>query len=179
MNRDLWVELKNKRIVYGLWKSGQATYDDYRHVVKLCREKIRKAKAELELSLATKAKENSKCFYKHINSKRKARENLHPLLDAEGNLVSKDQGKAEVLNAFFASVFNSKTCYSLGTQPPTLVDSNGEHNKPFMIHDKIVLDLLQKLDAYKSTGLDGLHPGVPRELADMVARPLSIILQQY
>ena len=64
---EVWLKLKNKRKVYGLWKSGQATYDDYRHVVKLCREKIRKAKAQLELNLATKAKENSKCFYKHIN----------------------------------------------------------------------------------------------------------------
>ena len=44
MNRELWLDLKNKRKVYGLWKSGQATYEDYRYVVKLCREKIRKAK---------------------------------------------------------------------------------------------------------------------------------------
>ena len=42
--------------------------EDYRYVVKLCREKIRKAKAQLELSLATKTKKNSKCFYKHINT---------------------------------------------------------------------------------------------------------------
>ena len=48
LNRDLWLELKNKREVYGLWKSGQATYDDYRYIVKLCREKIRKAKAQLK-----------------------------------------------------------------------------------------------------------------------------------
>ena len=92
--------------------------------------------------------------------------------------MTKDQDKAEVLNATFASVFNSKTCYSLGTPSPALVDRDGEQNRPCMIHNEMVLDLLQKLDAHKSMGPDGLHPRVLRELADVVAKLLFIILWQ-
>ncbi len=61
--------------------------------MKLCREKIIRAKAQLELNLTTKV--NSEYFYKNMNSKR-TRENLHPLLDTKGNFVTKDQDKAEV-----------------------------------------------------------------------------------
>jgi len=35
LNRDLWLEIKNRRKVYGLWKSRQATYDKYKYAVKL------------------------------------------------------------------------------------------------------------------------------------------------
>ena len=108
----------------------------------------------------------------------KRKENLHPLLDTRGNTVTKNQDKAEVLSAFFASVFTSKTSCSLGTQPPALVDRDGEQNKPCVIHDEMVLDLLQKLDAHKSMGPDGLHPGVLRALVGVAAKPLSIILRQ-
>ena len=94
LNRDLWLEDKNKRKVCGLWKSGQASYDDYKYIVQLHREKNRKAKAQLELNLASKVKDNSKYFYKYISSKRRARENLHPLLDTEGNMVTKDEDTA-------------------------------------------------------------------------------------
>ena len=47
-----------------------------------------------------------------------------------------------------------------------------------MTCNEIVLDLLRKPDAHKSMGPDGLHPRVQRELADVVAKTLSIILQQ-
>ena len=59
-----------------------------------------------------------------------------------------------------------------------LVDRDEEQNRCCVIHDDMVLKLLQYLDAHKSMGPDGLQPGVLRELADVVAKALSIILQQ-
>jgi len=41
-----------------------------------------------------------------------------------------------------------------------------------------VSDLLRHIDKHKSMGLDGIHPRVMKELADVLAKPLSINYQQ-
>ncbi|PKU29972.1 hypothetical protein llap_19725 [Limosa lapponica baueri] len=128
LNKELLMGLMKEKRVYHLWKKGQAT-QEYRDLVRLYREKIRKAKAQLDLNLATDIRDNKKSFYKYINNKKRARENLHPLLDAGGNVATKDK-KAEILHAFFASVFYSQPSYPQGVQPPGLEDKDGEQNNP-------------------------------------------------
>ena len=71
-------------------------------------------------------REQKTFFYKYINSKRRAKENLHPFVDAAVNTTTEDKEKAEVLNAFFTSVFKSETNYHQGTQPPDLEVWDGE-----------------------------------------------------
>ncbi|KAK4806350.1 hypothetical protein QYF61_017219 [Mycteria americana] len=176
--RDRQGRRGGKKRIYDFWKTEQATQEDYKDVMRLCREKSRRAKAQLELNLATAIKDNKKCFYKYISNKRRAKENLHPLSDAGGNVVTKDEEKAEVLNAFFASVFNSKTSCSQGTQPPELEDRDGEQNEAPITQGEMVSDPLHPLDTHKSMGPEGIHPRVLRELVEALTKPLSVFYQQ-
>jgi len=77
------------------------TQGEYRGLVRSCREEIRKAKTQTELSMTTVVRDNKKCFYKYINNKKRAKQSLYPLLDARGNIANKDEEKAEVLNVIF------------------------------------------------------------------------------
>ena len=86
--------------------------------------------------------------------------------------------KAEVLNAFFASIFNHQTSCPQGIQPPELEGRDREQNKPPIIQEEAVYDMLLHLDTHRSMGLDGIHPRVLRELAEELAKILSIIYQQ-
>lgn len=47
-----------------------------------------------------------------------------------------------------------------------------------IIREKMVNNLLHHLDRHKSTGLDGIHSKIPRELAELLTETLAIIHQQ-
>jgi len=70
---------------------------------------LRKAKAQLKLSLARGVKSNKKGFCKFTGDKRKTRESVGPLVNEAQDLVKEDLEKAGVLKAFFVLVFTSKT----------------------------------------------------------------------
>lgn len=62
LNREICLELKEKNKIYDVWWKGQETQEDYKDIVRLRREKIKRAKVQLELSLDSAINDNKNVF---------------------------------------------------------------------------------------------------------------------
>ncbi|GAB0209633.1 mitochondrial enolase superfamily member 1 [Grus japonensis] len=176
LNRELLVELKRKKKLYDLWKQGQASQEDYRAVVRICREKTRKAKAQLELKLASVVSDNKKVFFKYVNSKRRSKENIGAILVEDAHLTNRDEEKVEAFNVVFASVFNNIDS-PWATRSPESEDYECGNSDFSCVDTEIVRDQLYQLNVHKSMGPDGFPPRLLKELADITVGLLSIIYQ--
>ncbi|KFV15150.1 hypothetical protein N340_13388, partial [Tauraco erythrolophus] len=108
MNKELLNQLGHKKKAYRGWKQGQVAWEEYRAIVRVTRDQVRKAKALIELNLARDIKGNKKNFYRYVSDKKRSRENVSTFRKETVDLATRDMEKAEVLNDFFASVFTGK-----------------------------------------------------------------------
>ena len=121
-----------------------------------------------------RCQENKKWFFRYVSSKQKHREDIGPLLNRTGKLVTNNADRAEVLITLFASFFTNIAA-------PQITGSSIYDNAfvdPPVVEEGLVCSLLQGLNPHKYVGLDRIHPRALREVADIVARTLSIIFEK-
>src|SRR3981081_2107307 len=78
---------------------------EYKEIRNEVTSKIRQAKRSYEEMIAEKIKSDPRSFYSYMRKKSKVRAKIGPLKSMEGGMVREEEGMANMLNAYFASVF--------------------------------------------------------------------------
>ena len=81
---------------------------------------------------------------------------MGPLLNEVGVLVMKDAEKAELLNAFFVSVFSAKAGPQESRAPEVKEEAHREDDF-HLVEEDCVMDHLSNLDTHKSMSPNGMH----------------------
>ena len=107
MNDKVFRKIKKKYHAYKRFlvtKQGR-DYEKYIRQRNICSKEIKKAKKKHERNIAKDCKENPSKFWRYVNEKCKTNVGVSSLKDENGNLVTSDKDRAEILNKFFTSVF--------------------------------------------------------------------------
>ena len=122
--------------------------------------------------MAIECKSKPKYFWKYVQDKLKISTGIGTLKNENGETISTDKGKANVLNNFFSSVFTKEDRSNL---PEVDRDSKSKGNRltDIDIDVETVKKKLRELDVSKAQGPDQLPARVLKEIANEISEPLT------
>ena len=185
-NKPQWMTsgikhiINGKKRAYKIYKSSQLDADFLRYITakRHCEREIRKAKRNLEISIAQQSKSNPKKFYQYIRSKKTVKETVGPIKDSNNRLVSDCKDMAIILNSFFHNVFITEDMSSLPNVNQMFTGSETDALKVEEITENDVAKHLRNLDPNKSTGADQIPARLLRECHDELLLPLKLLFNR-
>ena len=179
-----WITRKVQKIInkknnlYRKYIISKKQYDLSRYIK--CRNEsdaeVRKTKSQFEKQIAKDCKSNPKFFWKYVQEKSKQTTGISPLDKGDGVFVNDDIDKADVLNAFFSSVFTREDTNNVPEA------KEGTESKNIYLTDIVITprikDKLKQLNNCTAQGPDGIPPRVLKEVSENLAIPLSILFNK-
>ena len=148
-------------------------YAKYKQARNLVTAELRRGKYLYEKDLASRIKDENKLFWGYVRSKCKTKSAINKLQNDEGNLTQSNHETANILNNFFASVFQKEGDGEL----PMFEKQN--NNEPLeIITEELVSKAIDRLNSSKSQGPDNIHPKLLKETQSIIKKPLQIIFEK-
>jgi len=177
LNNEVQEAIACRQILYQAHKTNPTQESEQAHEQAGRRVKrvVRSAKRNKEKNVAKMAKRNPKGFYAYVNERRVVRDSIGPLRNNAGDIKSSDADMSIILNDYFATVFTDE---NMNDVPEAELHNEVQplENIHFLVDE--VEEQLNKLNIYKSTGPDDLHPRMLRNLSEIISSPLTEIFNR-
>ena len=168
-NQDIAKQIGDRQKAYKLSKL-YPTQENIKFHKQQCRKVdslIKRAKLENEHRVANAAKTNPKVFYAYVNSRKPIKNAIGPLKDVQGNVISSDEGMADLLNEYFASVYTEEDLQEIPSAP--ILYQGREPLQKINITLERVREKIEKLNVNKSPGPDEFYPKEIKEVENELA----------
>ena len=164
-------EIKKRDALWAKYKkySSEQNYKAYKAVRNRVIRYIKDDKLRYHRKLAGQFRSNPKRFYSYVRRHQTVKDRIMSLKTPDGQLTENDQATADVLCNFFSSVFTHEGDWTEDAVSPPSVDIE------LGITEEKVSQYLKALKSDKSPGPDSIHPLLLQNVADEVAKPLTLI----
>ncbi|CAL4181599.1 unnamed protein product, partial [Meganyctiphanes norvegica] len=176
MNTPLMKLWKKK---YHAWKrytekKGYQRYIEYKREANQYKKNARRAKRLHEKKLAKGVRQNKRAFFRYVNSKLTVRPEITEMRKENGELVDNDKDICSVIVRYFNSVHTPVSTEAM----PEMNNMYETEIRNIIITQEEVQTRLEKLNVYKSSGPDNIHPFVLQKTASAISIPLTMIFRQ-
>ena len=169
------IKVKHQKWLKYKYCMTSSNYSNYKSARNKVTGELRKAKYNYEKDLSTRINSDNKIFWSYVRSKTKVKSSVCKLQNQAGGLTETDQETADILNNFFASVFERE-----GSNPLPAFEQREFLTELTDIHitEEHVITTINQLNPSKSQGPDQIHPKLIKEIKDVIVTPLTIIFQK-
>ena len=134
---------------------------------------VRKSKRNCEHNLSQNIKSDSKSFYAYVRSKHNVRDEVGPLEDNTGIIITQGDLMAEELNMYFSSVFTREDTSLLPVPETNYHGSEWERLGQLVVTPEVVASKINSMKYNKSPGVDGIAPKILKETVEQISMTLA------